>query len=700
VKGLALFADDDKNVVMREKKLQALLFALCQQRSMSMKTRIQNLLISLTILAIAHQAIAQGTAFTYQGRLNVGTNQANGSYDLTFALFSASSGAGQVGNTVTNLATAVTNGLFTVPLDFGANFPGTSRWLEISVRTNGASAFVTLNPRQLLTPTPYAIFAQTAASLNNGFGNLPSGGQSAIGGGAWNYASGSYATIAGGNSNTNTGYSSTIGGGINNTVTVGSYATISGGEGNTVNNASDAVIGGGRANRVGQAFSTVSGGIFNDAEDFFSFIGGGSNNVVQWGGKFSVIAGGTLNNTAGSYSFIGGGDNNTAGNYATVGGGSFDNANGQNATVSGGTLNNALGDYSVIGGGFQNTAGSPQSFIGGGYLNSASGTNSVVAGGYLNRAYGNYDFVGGGKINVANGVFSTVAGGASNIASNDVSTVSGGMGNIATGSYSTIAGGVDNTNTGSFGSIGGGGYNTVNGGDGTIAGGFDNTAGGSATVGGGQNNSAVGSYSTISGGQLNIASGYMSTVPGGILNSASGSYCFAAGYQAQAIHQGAFVWADTSGGSLSSTAANQFTARASGGVRFFSNSGATAGVSLAPGGTSWATISDRNAKKNFTPVSAEKILGKLAAMPIEQWNYKWEPDNATPNIGPMAQDFVKAFYPGRDDKSITTLEFDGVELAAIQGLNQKLNDKDAEIQELKQSVAELKKLVQSLAEKK
>src|ERR1017187_2038320 len=63
----------------------------------TVKTRIQNLLIPLAILATVHQAIAQGTAFTYQGRLNVGTNQANGSYDLTFALFGASSGAGQVG---------------------------------------------------------------------------------------------------------------------------------------------------------------------------------------------------------------------------------------------------------------------------------------------------------------------------------------------------------------------------------------------------------------------------------------------------------------------------------------------------------------------------------------------------------------------------------------------------------------------------
>jgi uncharacterized coiled-coil protein SlyX len=68
-----------------------------------------------------------------------------------------------------------------------------------------------------------------------------------------------------------------------------------------------------------------------------------------------------------------------------------------------------------------------------------------------------------------------------------------------------------------------------------------------------------------------------------------------------------------------------------------------------------------------------------------------------PNIGPMAQDFKHAFYPGRDDKGISTLEFDGVELAAIQGLNQKLNEKDAEIKSLEKQLDELKQMVQSLA---
>ena len=124
------------------------------------------------------------------------------------------------------------------------------------------------------------------------------------------------------------------------------------------------------------------------------------------------------------------------------------------------------------------------------------------------------------------------------------------------------------------------------------------------------------------------------------------------------------------------------------------------GISLAPGGTSWAVISDRNAKKDFAAINAIDILEKLSAMPITQWHYNWETAQTTPHIGPMAQDFKHAFYPGSDDKSITTLEADGVAFAAIQGLNQKLEAKNAEIEALKQNMAELKQLVQTLVEKK
>jgi hypothetical protein len=80
-----------------------------------------------------------------------------------------------------------------------------------------------------------------------------------------------------------------------------------------------------------------------------------------------------------------------------------------------------------------------------------------------------------------------------------------------------------------------------------------------------------------------------------------------------------------------------------------------------------------------------------------QWKYKVEPAG-TKHLGPMAQDFHAAFgLNGAGDKHIATVDEDGVALAAIQGLNQKLDEKDAEIQQLRQSVAELKKLVAALA---
>src|SRR5262245_35065527 len=101
---------------------------------------------------------AQGTAFTYQGRLTLGGAPASGSWDLAFTLYDAASGGSQVGTALTNTAVIVNDGLFTITLDFGSQFPGAARWLEIAARTNGGGAFATVSPRQQITPTPYSIF--------------------------------------------------------------------------------------------------------------------------------------------------------------------------------------------------------------------------------------------------------------------------------------------------------------------------------------------------------------------------------------------------------------------------------------------------------------------------------------------------------------------------------------------------------------
>ena len=126
------------------------------------KKYVKAFLALLAVMAGVLQLHAQGTAFTYQGRLNDANGPASGIYDLRFAIYDAASLGAQQGYLLTNSPTAVTNGLFTVTLDFGNQFNGASRWLEIAVRTNGSDTFATLAPRQALTPTPYALFAPKA----------------------------------------------------------------------------------------------------------------------------------------------------------------------------------------------------------------------------------------------------------------------------------------------------------------------------------------------------------------------------------------------------------------------------------------------------------------------------------------------------------------------------------------------------------
>src|SRR5215470_16632757 len=134
-----------------------------------MKTKIVACVFGFCILhsAFCLRATAQGTAFLYQGRLNDGGSPASGTYDLRFMIFDSTNSPGVViAGPVTNAATAVGDGQFAVLLDFGNGvFTGPERWLEIAARTNGAAGFTLLTPRQLLAPSPYAIFANGASNL-------------------------------------------------------------------------------------------------------------------------------------------------------------------------------------------------------------------------------------------------------------------------------------------------------------------------------------------------------------------------------------------------------------------------------------------------------------------------------------------------------------------------------------------------------
>src|ERR1039458_9333110 len=112
------------------------------------------------------------TAFTYQGRLLDGGLPANGEYDLQFALSSAPIEEGYLGSPLSIGPVLISNGLFTVTLDFGDGvFDGSARWLEIGVRPNGSTdPYTLLSPRQPITAAPFALYASAAGGVNNGGG--------------------------------------------------------------------------------------------------------------------------------------------------------------------------------------------------------------------------------------------------------------------------------------------------------------------------------------------------------------------------------------------------------------------------------------------------------------------------------------------------------------------------------------------------
>jgi len=93
-------------------------------------------------------------------------------------------------------------------------------------------------------------------------------------------------------------------------------------------------------------------------------------------------------------------------------------------------------------------------------------------------------------------------------------------------------------------------------------------------------------------------------------------------------------------------------------------------------------------KQDFGAVDPQTVLARVVRLPLQSWAYTNNP--SVRHLGPVAQDFHAIFGLGADDKHIATVDADGVALAAIQGLNQRLNEKEAEIQELKSVVAELK----------
>lgn len=254
---------------------------------------------------------------------------------------------------------------------------------------------------------------------------------------------------------------------------------------------------------------------------------------------------------------------------------------------------------------------------------------------------------------------------------------------------------------------------------------WDDANVGTYSVAIGENTQASGSRAVAMGGGATASGDY--SLAAGLLTSAEGIYSMAMGNDSHATQRGAVALGEQvvadgrssvalgsgagSGGHKGSflfhdycplfsgcapyanTADNQFMVSASGGILLYT--GSSSGVQLPPGSGSWASMSDRNAKTAIRTVDPREVLEKVAALPLNTWQYKSQ-EAKYRHMGPMAQDFHATFGLGETDRSIDVVDADGVALAAIQGLYAQVKDRDAEIAALRGELAAQKTRVAAL----
>jgi hypothetical protein len=615
-------------------------------------TRIKHIIALTTLtltLALVHiRALAAGvgTAFTYQGRLTDGPNPANGHYDIAFTNYDDPLSGNQVGPGIVLGSVPVTNGLFTVQLDFGNIFDGTARWLQLAVRTNGATAFSPLSPRQALTPTPYAIAASNLTG-SLGSGQLTGAYSNAVSiTNVGNTFAGNGAGLSGVNAVTLGGLT-----GSSFWKLLGNAGTLAGVNfvGTTdnqplelkannqralrlePNTSSPNLIGGfgGNAVQSGSVGAVISGGGSSGANNFiasdYSVIGGGSGNAANQG-RFGTIAGGQdnilglyqENPSLADYSAIGGGfSNNITGFGSTISGGasnsvSYGTSGTYFATIGGGLGNSVFEGYlATIAGGQSNSAGADCGWttVGGGLLNRAQGSFATIAGGAGNTIGGNcdilpdnpYSSIGGGLNNYTFGRWATIAGGVGNqvvpptnfFSPPSGGTISGGQSNIVNANYGTIAGGVNNLVTNDYATVSGGQSNTLGGAGASLGGGANNfIASDYSVVGGGSGNSAgQGRFGTIAGGKDNVLGLYQlnpsvadySAIGGGFSNNINGFGSTISGGASNSVSYGTYgTYFATIGGGLRNSVFEGYLATIAGGQS--NSAGADCGWTTVGGG--------------------------------------------------------------------------------------------------------------------
>lgn len=412
--------------------------------------------------------------------------------------------------------------------------------------------------------------------------------------------------------------------------------------------------------------STIAGGRLNTLGDPSAPLGLTS----------ATISGGYGNTALASSATIAGGDGHYAGaNYATVSGGSYNGAYGTASTVSGGQLNVAGGTESTVGGGSENTASELDSTVSGGRLNTAGGLYATVAGGFNNSATGTSSSVGAGSSNRATGLRSTVAGGEANCAGGDYSWSGGRGGSIRPGTEpndgncATNSGDPDGDN-GTFLWADDQGVNFTSTGPRQ----FLVRAQGGVGINGTPPDantefSVFGRASDPFGGFVEFR-----LTPTPALNGNTGEGIElgvgpggAGGNDAsfRIVHRSNTLYAE------------RMTLNSDGSVVIRSNiTGTNTGVTMAANAGAWSSLSDRRLKQNIVPVKALDVLDKVVSLPMATWSYIAQ-GSGVRHIGPMAQDFAASFNVGENDTTISTIDADGVALAAIQGLNAKLDAQNA-----------------------
>lgn len=618
---------------------------------------------------------AQGTAFTYQGRLNSSGSPANGLYDFQFALSNAVSGGSQIGSTVSSLNVSVTNGIFTTSLDFGAVLSGQSAWLAISVRTNGANTYTVLNPLQSLTPAPYAIFANTASNVS---GSISSANLAGTYGGAItlsNAANQLSGAFTGNGANVTNVNASTLGGLSSagfwkTTGNAGADPTNGAFLGTTDNMPLHFKVNGERALRLEYGFNE---GV---AEFSPNVIAGGEDNVVSNGIYGAFIGGGVQNSVGGNYGATLGAGNNIASGAASIVIGAHSTASGD-GSIAMGTGSTASGGNSTAIGYHTTAAGLYSTSLG--YSTTSSNSFTTAMG---------YQTFAGGEGSTAVG-YQAAAGGFA-AAAVGYQTIAGGVCAIALGD-STTANGVDSMSAG-FGSVAKHDGSFVWG-DRSTDDPFSTTAKNQflirATGGVGINTTNPASPLTVK--TANSAHGIeqtdgtirMATYVGGTIN---GGY-----FGTVSNHKLGFYTDDGPADMMLNT--NHCV-----GIGNASPTNLLQVVNAYCDGSSWHNASDRNLKQNFADLDTGAVLEKIVAMPIQSWSYKTQLGEK--HIGPVAQDFRAAFGLGDSDRSISTVDEGGVALAAIQGLNEKLEMRSEKLEvENAELKARLEKVEHLLAAK-